>query len=175
MIEKSQWVSDRRDFGAFANLHKVRVAVEVGVDQGIFARDFLRQWRGERLYLVDTWEAMGNMSWEREMDRLCALNLTCEPTPRVRFIRRKSAEAPQCIRGQDEVRFVYIDAAHDYKNVMQDIETWWQVLRSGGILAGHDFHKDGVKTAVKEFSEKHGLTTYYTHDKWPSWHTFKPT
>lgn len=47
---------------------------------------------------------------------------------------------------------VFIDALHDYEHVKQDIELWWPLVRSGGILAGHDFnHKwPGVERAVAE-------------------------
>jgi hypothetical protein len=47
---------------------------------------------------------------------------------------------------------VFIDALHDYENVMKDISLWWPLVRSGGILAGHDFnHKwPGVERAVAD-------------------------
>ena len=47
---------------------------------------------------------------------------------------------------------VFIDALHDYENVMQDISLWWPLVRKGGILAGHDFnHKwPGVERAVAD-------------------------
>ena len=37
---------------------------------------------------------------------------------------------------------VFIDACHDYEAVMQDIKDWLPIVRSGGILSGHDYqHK----------------------------------
>lgn len=37
---------------------------------------------------------------------------------------------------------IFIDAAHDYDSVVHDIQTWLPKVRSGGILAGHDYqHK----------------------------------
>jgi predicted O-methyltransferase YrrM len=50
------------------------------------------------------------------------------------------------------VDLVFIDALHDYENVMKDISLWWPRVRSGGILAGHDFnHKwPGVERAVAD-------------------------
>lgn len=47
---------------------------------------------------------------------------------------------------------IFIDALHDYENVMQDISLWWPHVRQGGVLAGHDFnHKwPGVERAVAD-------------------------
>lgn len=49
------------------------------------------------------------------------------------------------------VDFIFIDAAHDYINVIQDIKTWLPKLKENGTIAGHDyFTSEGVKIAVKE-------------------------
>ena len=47
---------------------------------------------------------------------------------------------------------VFIDAAHDYENVRQDIELWLPKVKPGGLLCGHDFFRDwpGVIRAVNE-------------------------
>ena len=34
---------------------------------------------------------------------------------------------------------VFIDADHTYKAVKKDIQLWWPKVRTGGILAGHDY------------------------------------
>jgi len=43
------------------------------------------------------------------------------------------------------VDFVYLDGAHDYKNVKKELEPYWQMLRVGGVLAGHDYQNHGDK------------------------------
>jgi predicted O-methyltransferase YrrM len=35
--------------------------------------------------------------------------------------------------------FVYVDARHDYKGVLLDLEDWWPLVNEGGIMAGHDY------------------------------------
>ena len=52
--------------------------------------------------------------------------------------------------------FVYIDACHDYRKVKNDICAWLPRVRSGGIIAGHDYdrHHGGVMKAVDEIFPK---------------------
>ncbi|HBN75416.1 MAG TPA: hypothetical protein DD473_06285 [Planctomycetaceae bacterium] len=47
---------------------------------------------------------------------------------------------------------VFIDAAHDYESVNQDIQLWLPKVKPGGLLCGHDFSRDwpGVIRAVNE-------------------------
>lgn len=52
---------------------------------------------------------------------------------------------------------IFIDAAHDYENVCNDIDVALKSLSPKGILCGHDYHPDaqGVVNAVKEKIENH--------------------
>lgn len=48
--------------------------------------------------------------------------------------------------------FVYIDAAHDYFSVWQDIKAWLPKVKPGGYIGGHDYRSNcpGVWKAVGE-------------------------
>lgn len=48
--------------------------------------------------------------------------------------------------------FVFIDASHEYAHVLLDIDAWLPKVKSGGILAGHDYTPSwpGVVKAVNE-------------------------
>lgn len=56
-----------------------------------------------------------------------------------------------------QVDFVYIDAAHDYKSVLEDLVAWTPKIKRHGIIAGHDFEWPGVGKAVREFFPKFKL------------------
>jgi predicted O-methyltransferase YrrM len=54
--------------------------------------------------------------------------------------------------------FVFIDANHSYAAVTEDLMHWTPAVKSGGLVAGHDYngvgdqtHHFGVKRAVDEF------------------------
>ena len=50
------------------------------------------------------------------------------------------------------VDFVFIDAAHDYVSVQNDINAWLPKVKYGGVLAGHDYGnpETQVKRAVDD-------------------------
>lgn len=52
----------------------------------------------------------------------------------------------------DSLDFVFVDAAHDYISVQKDIAAWYPKVKSGGTIAGDDYHNSSdVRTAVHEF------------------------
>jgi predicted O-methyltransferase YrrM len=86
--------------------------------------------------------------------------------------------------------FCYIDADHSYDGVKKDLNIWLPKVKSGGIICGHDYVKDGnlynkadgsliglfgVQRAIKEFAARDGWNVHVTKfEEWPSWFAFKP-
>jgi len=48
------------------------------------------------------------------------------------------------------IDFVFIDADHSYEAVKTDITNWLPKVKSGGMIAGHDFGRPEVKRAISE-------------------------
>lgn len=69
--------------------------------------------------------------------------------PNVIPLRMKSLAAAHVLA---PMRFdlIFIDGAHDYKSVCEDINAWRPLLRDGGMLCGHDAGYHDVKKAVME-------------------------
>lgn len=81
----------------------------------------------------------------------------------VNAIRKPSVEAADDYK-DNSLDFVFIDAAHDYENVCADIKAWLPKLKSNGLLAGHDFHHEPIKQALKDTLKQN--YEYYGEDVW---------
>lgn len=61
--------------------------------------------------------------------------------------------------------FVFIDASHECEDVKNDIVAWLPKVKSGGILAGHDYHHPPIQQALAE-SNLVGFTDDPSVDCW---------
>jgi len=64
--------------------------------------------------------------------------------------------------------FVYVDAAHDYDSVKEDLDLWSKKVKPGGLICGHDYWAGGdvwpgVKSAVDEFAAKNRINNFKTY------------
>ncbi len=138
---------------------------------GGFSEYILAHWQGERLFSVDPWRSFDADEYrdvanveQQEFDRIydSACNRLARFGQRSVIMRTLSVEAAARFR-ESQLDFVYLDARHDYAGVKEDLEAWLPKVRSGGILAGHDYldgmdhgTEFGVKRAVDEFAREHG-------------------
>lgn len=61
---------------------------------------------------------------------------------------------------------VYIDGSHDYDDVKLDVELYWNIISSKGIIFGDDYNIPDVKRAVDEFSLVHNLDLHIEKSFW---------
>lgn len=160
------------------------VGVEVGVQQGVFAKHLLRTWYGRLLYLVDCWREQprevyndpGNApDWAQDQFLAETVRNVFPFVGRYALLPMMSTEAAR--RCPDaSLDFVYLDANHDWDAVAADLRAWAPKVKPGGVLAGHDYmmrdepHQAiGVKGAVDEFVAARGLELHVTQEEVPSW------
>lgn len=178
-----QSCSTRNDFGTLLNeLGLLGEGVEIGVYEGDYSEILLGSWKGKCLHLVDPWCYMNDYyDGMNAQDYICEARMQktiqrLEPWQgRFQIHRKPSSEAALEIE-QGTLDFVYIDANHDYQHAAEDIRIWYPKLRSGGLLAGHDFCNEttswytcGVQSAVEEFVREKELELYLTQDAIISW------
>lgn len=66
----------------------------------------------------------------------------------------------------NSIPFVFVDASHNYDQVLEDVKLWWPKVTSGGMFAGHDRWTDGVARAVSDFFEPLGITFITRGNSW---------
>lgn len=177
-IIPSEEISHRCDFSILANARGYLDAVEVGVDMGVFAADFLRRFRGNWLVGVDPYSSYEEMRYDRSGDMAIAVQALAPYHGRFRLVRAPSPDAVPFVLTFISPDFVYIDGSHKEADVRADMEAWWAALpEDRGMLAGHDWDEahPGVRAAVEAFARERDLAVYLTRETTApaSWYCYR--
>lgn len=184
-------IKKREELGTILQEHNFTTGLEVGVKQGEYTDIILSQWKSCTSYkLVDLWKQQENYKDVANVDNDLQERFFEQTKARLekyqnvtKFYRMYSTEAAKLLE-KESLDFVYLDARHDYCGVEEDMESYWPLLRAGGIMAGHDFNSndevrgqdwalcmDGrkiqsaVKGAVTDFMLARGLTISVTYQE----------
>ncbi len=159
---------------------------EIGVWKGAFATAFCLANPQMHMLCVDPWssypawkdtknelplvEAKAFMAkaYRQARHKLDPLNTT--------IVRNHSKYAVKDVP-DGSLDLLYVDANHVYDAVMQDVTLWAPKVRSGGIVAGHDFRIFSNKPtihvvpAITDYTRAHGIDPWFTTaaDRTPSW------
>lgn len=177
-------LKDRMELPEWLNRHSLTGAgAEIGVMHGGFAEHVLKAWKGERYYMVDLWARQSAEVYREKTDDIDyeAKYRDCVAIagrfPIVKIIRKLSVEAAAEIP-DGSLDWVFIDANHSYRAVLEDMDAWWPKLKSGGLLSGHDYNHDTkwphfieVKPAVDRWTSERNLPLHTDKD---SWYVIKP-
>lgn len=160
--------------------------VEVGVQRGLFSEHLLEHWAGSHVISIDPWAEdpggeyidianvadAGQEEYFAETHRRLA-----RFGSRSSIWRQSSIEASRRVP-HHSLDFAYLDARHDFESVCADLAAWFDKVRPGGILAGHDYLDGtsesgvfGVKSAVDAFFAARGIAVYTTllDEPWFTW------
>lgn len=154
-------ITSREMLSNYLNLNDLtNRGAEIGVLRGGHARCILKKWKGDTLFLIDVWKNIEN--------KKAALNRLKEFENRCKIIHKSSINAANEIRNES-LDFCYIDANHKYEYIYVDIRTWWDKVKPGGLLCGHDygagpdygpFRWPAVAKVVNEFVAERNLTLH---------------
>jgi len=154
------------------------VGVEIGVYEGDNSFSLLKRSSIKKLYLVDPYKSYTSLFYpggvsEDELDIIEKREkLQLSKFNEIVWVREKSDDALNKI--PNDLDFVYIDGNHSYEYVKKDIENYYDKLKPGGLLAGHDFtmapsnvdDDSGVIEAVVEFAVKNNLKFRVEDSDW---------
>jgi hypothetical protein len=147
-----------------------KIGAEIGVAQGDHAKTLLDNNPGLKLFCVDIWERYPGYNeytdridryYEEAKRKLAPYN--CE------FIKKFSMDAVTSF-ADESLDFVYIDGAHDFKNVADDICEWTKKVKIGGIVFGHDYKRSrdtggkypvDVKDVVQAYTYSHNISPWF--------------
>lgn len=106
---------------------------------------------------------------DKEIEDMLRKNLKTFGADNVKVTKEESVKASRNFP-QEYLGLVFIDAEHNYENVIKDIDAWYPKVKEKGIISGHDFDQEGVEKAVKEKFKnfavtKHGRIWYYRKEE----------
>ena len=127
------------------------VMVEIGSFAGISSELFALHCK--ELYCVDLWDPYWEITDKQRIEfSEFSFDKMIKNYENVYKVKKSSVEASKDFE-DGSLDLVYIDAAHDYDSVKQDILTWLPKIKKGGFIAGHDYRYDpniGVYEAVND-------------------------
>jgi len=147
------------------------VGVEVGVAEGFHSEILLDGNPNLELYCVDPWHKEDGYHSYHNM-RLKTFETVARDKlsrfgDRVHFVKDISMSAVHNFEDQS-LDFVYIDGAHDFRHIAEDISEWILKIKPGGILYGHDFTTivSGrwhchVEDVVIAYAKSHLITPFF--------------
>lgn len=153
-----------------SKIYENSICVEVGVKEGNHAEVMENVMNPVMLYLVDPWEDQYKM-YKRVVERFSNKD-------NIRVIKKKSYDASVYFKSDLRFDLVYIDGSHTYRNVLMDLQSWWPLIKEGGMVAGHDYNKEfsvmdnekcGVREAVKDFAKTRNLIINLDKDQRNFW------
>lgn len=174
MIEYQKNIFKTREDYMMNHLSDNIVGAELGVFQGDFSRILYDTGKFSKLFLVDIFTGMMD-SGDKNGKNIQKLNLDNEYTRLlevyntsdiVHVIKNRTDDFLKSVN-DNFLDFVYIDADHSYNVVKSDLSLSRQKVKSGGIIAGHDYNREffpGVFQAVNEFITQYDLQIETTID-----------
>ena len=175
--EKSPIYLGCNRFVSFPRLWKqlgYTIGAEIGVARGEFSKHLLLHMPKLKLYAIDAWQTFDGYDEARPQPYMEKAYISAKNNlanyHNVEIIRDWSMNAVKKFR-DESLDFVFIDAAHDYKNVSDDIKEWSKKVKKGGLVCGHDYSKSykpeiyGVIEAVDDYIKKNNIYPLFIYKK----------
>jgi len=132
------------EVGAWKGRSAAYMAVEIANSGKQIKFDVVDTWQGSEEHQTDQMVITDSL-YNHFLENLKPVEAYYTP------VRMTSLEAAAQY-SDNSLDFVLLDASHTYEDVKADIQAWLPKVKSGGILAGDDYHHtwQGVVDAVTE-------------------------
>jgi hypothetical protein len=163
-MNRKEWLEN------LINKNNFTIGAEVGVQGGKTFKYLIKQMPDLKLYGIDVWAVDKNVRWDGTTnEQLIELPKNSNQIELENWIQKQGFSdrailirsfSDQCLdQFEDQsLDFVFIDASHQYPDVLKDIKLWSEKVRIGGYITGHDIDMGGVKQAVTESFEDYQIT-----------------
>ena len=125
------------------------IVVEIGSYAGVSSELFAKHCK--RLYCIDPWDLftdepgfVPNLIQAETRFNEMAMNY-----PNIIKIKDFSVHAALTYKFKEKPDLVYIDGKHDRYSVRCDIGIWFNIVKRGGWITGHDINIHGVMESVE--------------------------
>ena len=153
---------------------------EIGVERADFAVEILRRVANCHLTCIDPWLLCDGTASQQFEARFIVARDRLQPfldQGRASLLRMTSMDA-LCHIDDESLDFVFIDGDHAFDCVSMDIIQYSRKVRSGGMVAVHDYlamRQAGVMKAVDAYTHSHKIDPWFvTREKYPTAFWVKP-
>lgn len=172
-------IAGRKELGVLFREMEFSRGAEIGVWRGEYSAYLCQTIPGLHLTCVDPWcQYGGYVDPKNQAARLEAAYVEACATlaPYNVDIKRMASNKAARLVPDGALDFCYVDSNHAKAYVLADLDAWVPKVRSGGIVAGHDYELVQrrkflqVKAAVDEWRRSHevGPLHVVANDKTPS-------
>ena len=161
----------RNDLAVLFGEMNLTVGVELGVESGKFSETLLSSNPALRLTSIDGWTAYRGYRDHVSQSKMDGFYADAKERlkkfgDRTTLMKNYSMDAVKKF-APGQLDFVYLDGNHSFDYVMQDIIEWSKRVRSGGIVAGHDFIRRlnepvHVIQATQVYTYCHWISPWFT-------------
>ena len=173
---KEQWLVE------FINKHEYKHGAELGVQKGINLRYLIDNVPDLHMIGVDIWSDK-SVRWDgtksedlvHQQDNVnsgyykALVEYAATVHPRLSLHRHFTNYAHRFVEN-NSLDFVFIDAGHEYEDLIEDIDCWYPKVKVGGHIMGHDINQPQVRKAV---NQKLGEGTWNWAKKQKIWYKKK--
>lgn len=156
-IVTGQRYGDRTLFPELCKKLGYKVGAEIGVRNGSFSQLFCEV--GMEMWCVDPWFPVPRYDQERQ-DRIFAEAQQRLNPYNVHFVKKTSMDG--LVDVPNDLDFIHIDGNHEFDFIMEDLIHWHPKVKSGGLVACHDYHLTGVKRAIEAYTLAWDIRPWFT-------------